>query len=47
MSEEKNETKSEKTNHKGLLTIRNKPRIAGGEVNGGWGNWVMGIKEGT
>ena len=28
-----------------LLTIGNKLMVAGGVV-GGWGNWVMGIKEG-
>ena len=33
-------------NHKRLLTIEDKLRVAGGEVGGGWGNWVMGIKEG-
>ena len=32
-------------NHKRLLTIGNKLRVAGGNVRGGWGNWVMGIKE--
>ena len=36
------------TNHERLLTLRNKLRVAGGEVGvGGWGNWVMSIKEGT
>ena len=36
--------KSEKeTNHKRVLTIGNKLRVAGGE---GWGNWVMDIGEG-
>ena len=34
-------------NHERLLTIGNKLRVAGGEVDLGWGNWVMGIKEGT
>ena len=39
--------KSEReTNHKRLLTIRNKLKFAGREGVGGWGNWVMGIKEG-
>ena len=39
--------KSEReTNHKRLLSLRNKLRVAGGVV-GGWGNWVMGIKEGS
>ena len=32
---------------KRLLTVGNKLRVAGGEVWGGWDNWVMGIKEGT
>ena len=27
-------------------TIGKKLRVAGGEVGVGWGNWVMGIKEG-
>ena len=35
------------TNRKRLLIIGNKLRVAGGEVGRGWGNWVMGIKEGT
>ena len=40
--------KSEReTNHKRLLTIGNTMRVAGGGVGGGWGNWVIGIKEGT
>ena len=34
-------------NHKRLLTIENKLRVAGGVVGGGWAKWVMGIKEGT
>ena len=34
-------------NHKRLLTIENKLRIAGGEVGKGWAKWVMGIKEDT
>ena len=34
-------------NHKRLLRIENKLRIAGGEVGRGWARWVMGIKEGT
>ena len=38
--------KTEKeANHKGFLTIGNRLRVAGGEVSGGWGNWVMGIKD--
>ena len=36
-----------KTNHKRLLTIGNKLRVAGGVGVGVWGSWVMGIKEGT
>ena len=35
------------TNHKRLLTLGNKLRVAGREVGSGWGNWVMGIKEST
>ena len=35
-----------KTNHKRLLIIGNKLKVAGGEVVGGWGNWVMDMKEG-
>ena len=27
-------------------TIENKLRVDGGEVDGGWANWVMGSKEG-
>ena len=34
-------------NHKRLLNTENKLRVAGREVGGGWGKWVMGIKEGT
>ena len=31
-----------------LLTIGNKLRVAGREIGGGmWGNWMIGIKEGT
>ena len=38
--------KSEReTNHKRLLIIGNKLRVTGGEVDRGWGNWVMNIKE--
>ena len=40
--------KSEReANHKRLLIIGNTLRVAGGKGIGGWGNWVMGIKEGT
>ena len=39
--------KIRKTNHERLLTLGNKQRVAEGEVGGGWGNWVMGPKEGT
>ena len=35
------------TNHKRLWTIKNKLRVAGGAVGGGWAKWGMGIKEGT
>ena len=39
--------KSEReTNHKRLLIIGNKLRVAGGKGKGGWDNWVMDIKEG-
>ena len=42
-----NGKKSEReTNHERLLTIGNKLRFAGGEVGGGWGNWVMGHEGG-
>ena len=34
-------------NHKRLINTENKQRVAGGDVDGGWANWVMGIKEGT
>ena len=34
-------------NHKRLLNIENKLRVAGGEVGRRWSKWVMGIKEGT
>ena len=33
------------TNHKRLLIIGNK-QVPGGKEVGGWGNWVMDIKEG-
>ena len=37
--------KSEReTNHKRLLIIGNELRIAGGNVGGGWDNWVMDIE---
>ena len=40
-----NGKKSERgTNHERLLIL--KPRVAGRQVCGGWGSWVMGIKEG-
>ena len=35
------------TKPKRLVTIGNKLKVTGGEVGGGWGNWVMGMKEGT
>ena len=31
-------------NHKRLLIRGNKPRVAGGERCGGWGNWVTDFK---
>ena len=34
------------TNHERLSTVGNKLRVTGGDLGGGWGNWVMGIKEG-
>ena len=34
------------TNHKRPLSTENKLRVPGGEVGGGWGNWLMDIKEG-
>ena len=34
------------TNHKRLLILGNKLRVAGGEGRGGWGNWVVDIGEG-
>ena len=30
-----------------LLTVENKLRIAGEEIDEGWAKWVMDIKEGT
>lgn len=33
--------------HERLLTPGNKLRVAGGKVAGGWGNGVMGVREGT
>ena len=41
------EKKGREANHKRLLTIENKLRIAGGVGSGGWAKWVMGMKEGT
>ena len=44
--EKQNKMKSEReTNHKRLLTLGNKLKVAGGEERRGWDNWVMGIKE--
>ena len=34
-------------NHKGLLTLGNKLKVAGGVVHRGWVKWVMGIEEGA
>ena len=45
---ERRETKWGKireTNHERLLTLGN--RVAEGEEVRGWGDWVMGTKEGT
>ena len=40
--------KSERdTNHKTLLIIGSKMRVPGGRRIEGWGNWVMGMSEGT
>ena len=36
-----------KKNLKSVLIIGSKLMVAGGEVGGEWGNWMMGIKEGT
>ena len=36
-----------KTNLERLLTLGNKWKVGEGEVGGGRGNWVTGIKEGT
>ena len=33
-------------NHERLRTLGNKLRISEGRGLGGWGSWVMGIKEG-
>ena len=42
-----NKIKTEReANHKRLLTIELKLRVAGEKV-GGWAKWVLGIKEGT
>ena len=38
--------KEKETNHKRLLTIENKLRVAGGEIGGGWAKWVMHPKAG-
>ena len=46
--EKENKRKTEReANHKRLLTIGNKLRVAEAEWTEGWGNWVMGIKKGT
>lgn len=34
-------------NHKRLLIIGNKLRVAGGEKSREWGNWVMNMEDGT
>ena len=43
----KGKKREREANHKRLLTLENKGRVAEGEVGGGWAKWVMGIKEGT
>jgi len=43
----KKKEREREANHKRLLTIEKKLRVSGGEVGGGWAQWVMGIKEGT
>ena len=40
------ESQRREKNQEKLFTIGNKLKVAGGEM-GGWGNQVMGIKEGT
>ena len=35
------------TNHERLLTLGHKLGVVEGRWMGGWGNWVMGTKEGT
>ena len=43
-----NKLKSKReTKHKRLLIIQNELRAAGGEGMGGWGHWVMDLKENT
>ena len=45
--EKENKIKTEReANHKRLLTLGNKLRVARGEMGEGWGQWVVGIKEG-
>ena len=40
-------TKEREANHKGLLAIENKLRVARRKVGRGWAKCMMGIKEGT
>ena len=42
-----NDCTTQAPHHKRFLTIGNTLRIAGGQVDGGWGNKVKGMKEGT
>lgn len=45
--EKLNGKKSEReTNHEGLWTLGNKLKVSEGRGLGGWGSWMMGIKEG-
>ena len=45
-NEHREEEKKEKeANHKRLITIENKLRIAGRELGRRWVKWVIGIKE--
>ena len=39
--------KETEANHKRLVTLANKLRVAGGEVGRGWAGWVIDIEEGT
>ena len=39
--------KDREANHKRLLTIESKLRVAEGKAGGGWAKWAMNIKEDT